>query len=105
MKKTFPLHIEGQDDQRVLSAIKVDLVRYVKRERRKALPEGSNYWDFRCQVGPDRETPAATPLAAIPAAVDAIARAGGAQVYVEILAQPAHRELKSATTPAQREDS
>ena len=47
MKKTFPLHVPGKEDPRVVEAIKVTLTKYVKRERRKKLPEGVDFWDFR----------------------------------------------------------
>ena len=51
MKKTFPLKDPAKADARVLEAIKQDVRKYVKRERRKALPTGVDFWDFNCQLG------------------------------------------------------
>ncbi len=102
MKKTFPLHISGKEDQRVVEAIKLTLTKYVKRERRKTLPEGGDFWDFQCKVGAESDTAATTQLSDLPKAVDAIAAANGAEVYVEILASPGHRVKTSSPAPYQR---
>ncbi len=51
MKKTFPLQIEGRHPDRVLDAIKNELRKYLKRERRRDLPAGVDYWDFDCRFG------------------------------------------------------
>ena len=53
MKKTFPFKVPGIADPRVIESIKNDARKYVKRERRKTLPEGFDLWDFNCKVGPD----------------------------------------------------
>ena len=102
MKKTFPLHVPGKEDVRVVEAIKVTVAKYVKRERRKKLPEGVDFWDFSCKVGPDGGTAAEVHLSAVPKAIDAAALAGAAGVYVEVLACPGHRAKKP---PYQREES
>ena len=95
MKKTFALHIVGKDDQRVLEAVKNDVRKYVKRERRKSLPEGVDFWDFDCKVGAGKTEPAVKHLAEVTGAIDAIAAEGGAEVYVEILSKPGHRTKKA----------
>lgn len=94
MKKTFPLHVPGKEEVRVVEAIKVTVTKYVKRERRKPLPEGVDFWDFGCRVGPDAETAPAAHLTAVPQAIDKTASDGAAEVYVEILACPGHRTKK-----------
>ncbi len=104
MKKTFPLHVPGRDDPKVLESIKIDISKYVKRERRKALPEGVDFWDFRCRIGPDSEAPKAAHLAEVPKAIDDVAQSGAAGVYVEILACAGHRTKKSLAEP-RSEDS
>jgi hypothetical protein len=91
MKKSFPLKIPGKVDQRVVEAVKNDVRKYVKRERRKALPEGFDTWTLRCRAGANRETAATCELADLSDIIDAVANAGGAEVYVEILAEPGHR--------------
>ncbi|HUR59600.1 MAG TPA: DUF6172 family protein [Opitutaceae bacterium] len=103
MKKSFPLHVTGKADARVLDAIKHDVRKYVQRERRKTLPEGFDLWNFDCKVGP--EPAGATPCALgdISGAVDAVALGGAPAVYIEILASPGHRNatpMDSSAGPA-----
>lgn len=105
MKKTFPLHVTGKEDVRVVEAIKVTVAKYVKRERRKVLPEGVDFWDFRCKVGLNGETAAVTHLSAVPKAIDDLALGDAVEVYVEVLACPGHRTKKPAPAPYQREES
>lgn len=88
MKKTFPLHLPEMTDSRVIAAIHVTLNKYVKRERRKALPEGADRWNFQCRVGANPETATPCQLAEIPAGIAAVASAEHPGVYVEILAEP-----------------
>lgn len=95
MKKTFQLKEPAKADARVLEAIKQDVRKYVKRERRKALPTGVDFWDFDCQLGVDQAPPKALHLAELTPAIEAAAQTKGiGSVYVEILAKPGHRTKK-----------
>jgi hypothetical protein len=94
MKKTFPLRVPGKEDQRVVEAIKNEVRKYVKRERRKALPAGVDFWDFACKVGQDQLPPASRHMAEVTGAIEAAAKNGGTTVYVEILSTPGHRTKK-----------
>ena len=67
MKKTFQLHIEGKNPNRVLEAVKHELRKYVKRERRRDLPEGADFWDFDCKFGPTPEAAEPVHLSALTA--------------------------------------
>ena len=100
MKKNFPLQDPARDDQRVVEAIKHEVRKYVKRERRKAPPAGFDFWEFNCRVGPDAAT--GQSFKEVMAAIDAVALAGAAAVYVEILAVPAKwpERIKPAEPPA-----
>jgi len=91
MKKSFPLTAPGKADARVVEAVKYEVRKYVQRERRKPVPEGFDLWTFACRAGANSETAARCELADIGTAIDAVASAGGAAVYVEILAAPGHR--------------
>jgi hypothetical protein len=102
MKKTFQLHAPGKDDQRIVEAVKNEVRKYVKRERRKALPSGVDFWDFDCRVGAGQTVPAVKHLAEVASAIDEAAAGGAAQVYVEILAKPGHR-TKKPVEPAESE--
>lgn len=97
MKKIFPLTAPGKADQRVIESVKSDIRKYVKRERRKTLPEGFTQWDFACKTGPNRDSATECKLADVGAGVDAVVNAGGKEVYVEILAVPSHRTPPSQT--------
>ncbi len=94
MKKTFPLHVPGQADLRVLEGIKNDVRKYLKRERRKALPTGVDFWDFTCRVGQDKTAPETKHPAEVIPAIDTAVKNGATEVYVEILAIPGHRMKK-----------
>jgi len=98
MKKTFQLNIEGRHRDRVLDAVKHEIRRYVKRERRHDLPEGADYWDFDCKFGLAPETAQPVHLASLTGLIDGVAREGGSQFYVEILARPARREARTKDT-------
>ena len=104
MKKTFPLHVPSHADQRVLEGIKNDVRKYLKREKRKPLPTGVDFWDFTCKVGADKIEPEPKHQAEVIPAIDTAAKNGATTVYVEILAIPGHRmtkepEIASATEP------
>lgn len=97
MKKTFKLHIEGKNSDRLLDAIKHEVRKYVKREKRKTLPVGANYWAFDCKFGATEAAAEPLHLGEITKQMDAVAQAGGDGFYVEILARAAVR------TPRERE--
>ena len=99
MKKTFKLHVEGKNSDRLLDAIKHEVRKYVRREKRKALPVGANYWAFDCQFGASLEVAEVLHLGEITKRMDVIAKGGGDSFYVEILARAAVR------TPREREES
>lgn len=65
--------------------------KYVKRERRKTLPEGFDLWEFACRVGASAATAETQLLNEMGAAIDLVVTAGASEVYLEITAVPAHR--------------
>ena len=91
MKKTFKLHVEGKNSDRLLDAIKHEVRKYVKRERRKTLPSGANYWAFDCRFGVTEDAAESLHLGEITKQMDVVAKTGGESFYVEILARPAVR--------------
>ena len=96
MKKTFQLHVEGKHPERLLEAIKHEIRKYVKRERRRDLPEGVDFWDFDCKFGTALETAEVVHLNDITVRMDDVALAQGTQCYVEILAKHGVRKPRAA---------
>ena len=96
MKKTFQLSIEGKNRDRVLDAIKHEIRKYVKRQRRVALPEGADYWDFDCRFGTSEENATGVHFATIIALIDTVAKDGGDAFYLELLAKTGHRTARPA---------
>jgi Family of unknown function (DUF6172) len=104
MKKTYPLHVEGTHNDRVLDAVKNDIRKYIKRERSKPLVEGVDFWDFACRMGISAEAAAAVHPGNLMETLDAIAQGGAAQCYVEILAQAGRRTAKPREQASQGDD-
>ena len=77
-------------------AIKHDIRKYIKRERGRVLPKGVDFWDFACRVGATEPESALAHVAELNGLVDAVAEAGSAQVYVEILAKHGLRKGRVA---------
>ena len=96
MKKTFNLNIEGKNRDRVLEAIKHEIRKYVKRQRRVPLPEGVDYWDFDCRFGTSKDNAAVVHFATIMALIDTVAKAGGDAFYLELLAKNGIRTARAA---------
>lgn len=94
MKKSFPLSDPKHKPERVVAAIKNDVRKYLKRERRKALPEGVDYWDFSCKVGHGGGVPVEKHVEELIPAIDAAAEADCETVYIEIIAVPGIRKKR-----------
>lgn len=105
MKKTFLLNAAGKHPDRLLDAIKHDIRKYLKRERRRALPEGVDFWDFDCKFGLDAATAQVTHVAELIKLIDAAVKEGAQSFYLEILAKHGHRKARpvqdEATSKAQ----
>jgi hypothetical protein len=95
MKKTFQLHVQGKHPERLLEAIKHEIRKYIKRERRRDLPEGVDFWDFDCKFGTTLETAEVVHLNDITVRMDEVAQAQGSQCYVEILAKHGVRKPRA----------
>lgn len=108
MRKIFQLHVEGKNRDRVLDAVKYEIRKYIKRERRRDLPEGADFWDFDCRFGSSKEDAAVAHLSAFTELINGVAAEGGAQFYAEILAKPGKRTPRApgdgAATEAAEDD-
>ena len=95
MKKTFPINDPKNTPARVIEAIKSELRKYVKRERKKKLPEGVDFWDFDCKVGETADKALPLHVAEINQALDHALTDDWQAVYFEIIAKPGIRTHKA----------
>ena len=96
MRKTFKLQVEGKHPDRVLDAIKHEVRKYVKRQRRVPVPAGVDFWDFDCKFGSAEESAETVHLAEIIKRIDAAAAEGAAQIFVDMVAKEGHRRVRPA---------
>ena len=94
MRKIFPLAVEGKHPDRLLEATKHEIRKYLKRERRRELPAGMDYWAFDCQFGPTQADAQPVHVAAVIDLIDEAVADGAPQFYVEILARAAQRQYR-----------
>ena len=106
MKKLFQLTDPKKHTDRVLEAIKHDIRKYAKREKRKELtdPEAT-YWDFDCKIGTTVEEAESVTYGELLAALESIHATGTTQVYIEIMAKVVPRPLKPIKEEASEEES
>ena len=94
MRQTHSIANSSHKPPQALAALKNTLRKYLKRERRKPLPEGVEFWDFDCRVGPSEDDAQPVHVKDVITEVDAIITGGSQEVYVEILAKPGVRVMR-----------
>ncbi len=94
MKKSFPLEVPGLKPPRVIDSIKSDIRKYIKRERRKKLPEGVDFCDFTCRAGADEGTAKEAHVTELNTHIDTASREQWPAVYIEIVAKSGYRTKK-----------
>ncbi len=101
MKKTFELTHPKIKYARRIDSVKNDVRKYIKRERRKALPEGADFWDFDCKFGDTEATAQTIHLSEIDKQITDAAVRELKSFYIEILVKPGVRTKKpnSRNTP------
>jgi hypothetical protein len=92
MKKIFLLQQENKHPDRILEAVKYEIRKYLKRERRKKLPEGAEFWEFECRFGQNSEEAQEISTSSIIPALDKAHEAAWNQCYIEIIAGAVHKK-------------
>ncbi len=92
MKKSFKTKIEGKNSERLIESIKHEIRQYIKREKRKTLPEGMDFWDFDCKFGKTPAVAECIKLSQITECIDTIAKDDCDEFYIEILARAASKQ-------------
>lgn len=94
MKKTFKLSHPKLPLPRLVEAIKYEVKKYIKRERRKTLPLKVDFWDFDCRFGVDEEHAEIIHLSTINKYISEAESKQLESFYLEILAKPGYRRKK-----------
>ncbi len=97
MKKIFKLTHEKIKPARLADAIKAEVKKYIKRERKHALPNDADFWDFACKFGSDAESSEVIHLAELNKFIDKAEADQLDSFYLEIIAKPAIRTQKPAS--------
>jgi hypothetical protein len=77
-----------------VDAVRGDVKKYLKRERRKELPDGFDFWDFDCKFGPTAEEAKVIHVAEIGKCINAAEAEQLGSFYLEILAKATRRTKK-----------
>ena len=96
MKKLFPLTHPKIRSARLVDSIRAEVNKYIKRERKKKLPDGVDFWDFDCKDGASMDAAMYTHVSALSKAIGDVLDAGNEAVYLEIMAKPAKRTMKTS---------
>lgn len=94
MKKVIPIVSDRHKPARVVEQIKGEVRKYLKRERKKSLPEDFDFWGFDCRTGKSEEEASPCHEKEISKSLDDALAAEWSQIYLEILAKPVKREKK-----------
>ena len=106
MQKTFKMTHPKIKVPRLVEAIKYEVKKYIKRERRKPLPDNVDFWDFDCRYGADEASSEVIHLSAINKSVSQAEAEQLESFYLEILAKPGIRRKKpKQEQEAHEEDS
>ncbi len=96
MKKVFKLTQENKHPDRVLDSIKYDIRRYLKRERKKKLPEDAIFWEFDCKFGKNSDEAEIINVSEIISRLDKAKESGWEVCYIEIISKPSDKVKKKS---------
>ena len=86
MKKKFELIVENKNTDRLVESSKNEIRKYIKREKRKALPEGVDFWLIDCKFAQNDDTLEAIAFGDITKYIDAAAENKCVSFTIELLA-------------------
>lgn len=91
MKKTFKLNVENKNPDRLLESIKYEIRKYIKREKRKPLPEDVDFWDLKCKFAKNDETPKEIAFIDITNSINEASAEKCDSFYMEIISHKGYR--------------
>ena len=95
MKKIFKLTHEKIKPERQVDAVKNEIRKYIKRERKRPLEEGVDYLDFDCKFGADAESSEVIHLSEIDKSIAWAVEENLESFYLEIIAKPGYRNKEN----------
>lgn len=95
MKKTFQLNLPNKNYDRAVDSAKYEIRQYIKREKRKPLPEGVDFWEFDCKFGVDAKSAEVIAFSQITSFIDESAKNSSEAFYIEILSKPGYKKAKT----------
>ena len=94
MKKTFQLKVENKNKDRLVEAIKNEIRKYIKRERRKPLPKDADFWNFDCKFAKDDEEPYEISFVDVTKSIDEAAAQDCNTFYLELVAKSTKKTVR-----------
>ena len=91
MKKIFKLKEGNKNPERQLDAIKYEIRKYIKREKRKKLPEDVDFWDLKCKFGMNKEEPKSIEFVDITNCINEASEKECDSFYMEILSTKGYK--------------
>lgn len=95
MKKSFDLTSPNKEPERQVDSVVHEIRKYIKRERKKPLPDDVDYWDFDCRIGNNAEDASEFKLDTLNASIDKFVQADKKTFYIELLSKPGRAENKN----------
>lgn len=97
MKKTFNLENPKIKVPRVVDSVKHHIKKFLKKERKKPIPPGVNYWGFDCKFGQSEELAIDVPLSSLTKNIDELVANNIMTIYVEITPKAIGADKNSPT--------
>jgi len=94
LKKVFKINVENKKPDRQIDSIKNEIRKYIKREKKKPLPEDKNFCSFNCKFGQTQEVSKTIDFTDITKSIDEARANEWDSFYMEILREPIFREPK-----------
>jgi hypothetical protein len=104
LKKTFLLTDSKKDPQRVVESIKHDIRKYIKREKRKELPKGTDFWKINSKFGQNADDAVEIKFEDIMKNIDEASAQKLESFYIELISEAGTIEFKKREK-AEDEDS
>ncbi|MFT7619538.1 MAG: hypothetical protein ACI97A_003194 [Planctomycetota bacterium] len=95
MKRIFKLVHPKTKVPRLVEGAVSDIRKYLKRERKKDIPENADFWDFECRCGPTESEAESSHVDDVGKLIGEAAEKGLESFYVEINARAVTRKISN----------